>query len=214
MRISPSTTRTMPAGLAVALVASSLAACGGGPGAAPAASVRCDVDAFAPFPTPRQLVVADPRGVVVRSLCVEAGAGVDATSLSSIASSVAQAAGLASGPSCDWRVVVGDRDALGADARAAIDALGDGGERFAAMTRLPWLAETRVAAVDLRAARHALEELVALAPAVEGGGRCAAALSLVDGPAFATRGVIEGFYGVPTRRASGGRTSTSWSARG
>lgn len=166
--------------LTLGLVAS-LSACGGDPCASPSTSL----------PSPR-LVEEDGRAcVATRAVCIESGTDDEQRLLET----AVREAGLQVGGRCDWILgVARTLDLLPASAASTL-AASTSPERFALLTTVEGdqrTAHTTLIVPDGRALRHAVR--TALARRRHGH---VVAGTVVDAPSFATRGLVEGFYGDP-----------------
>ncbi len=162
-------------------LAASLSACSGDPCASPPASL----------PSPR-LVDEDGRAcVATRAVCIDSGSADEQRLLEE----AVREAGLQLGGRCDWILGVARAvDRLPASAASAL-AASTSPERFALVTTVEGdqrTARTTLVVPDRRALRHAVR--TALARRRDGH---VVAGTVVDEPSFATRGLVEGFYGDP-----------------
>ena len=170
-------------------------------------------DTFVCDPSARPWMYPAPRGAdvgaataPVHSACLDATALTSHDRLDAIASvllaesNVPLVANPAEG--CDWKLRV---TLQAPDATAELLGLWKGAEGIAeryAMKSIPTAAgaETTLHAANERAAVFALRGAIAATAADADGTRMVGPATIVDWPAFATRGVIEGFYGTPFTR--------------
>ena len=145
------------------------------------------------FPAPRHLERLVAARVGPRSACVDTAALASHARLDALVPELLRARGLTLDPgACEWPLTfVAQSGALGSlssQAQAALAQAGDRPERYAVVTSVvAGHAATQLFAASEAGARHALTIALALPEPS----------TVVDWPGFATRGVVEGFYGVP-----------------
>ncbi len=104
-----------------------------------------------------------------------------------------------SGASCQWHLQVADLlPALAAAQSTVWQSAGTQVERHLIVTTVTGrVATTLLYGVDPRGARYAVDAAFALVGKDQSGARYVPAATVIDWPAMAVRGVVEGFYGSP-----------------
>ena len=152
-------------------------------------------DAVTLYPTPRY-VAQEPRGLAVATACVDTGALPAHDVVDALAPSLLAAAGLRApraGERCQLRMAFSLEPPPDLDVAAAAAFRAASGERYVVLSRLDRGGVlARLWAGSERAALHALVAALAL---VDGG--VVRTGVIVDGPAIAQRGLVEGHYGTP-----------------
>jgi hyaluronoglucosaminidase len=181
------------------LLAAALAGCGGASASAPTLPAHAEaVDALTLYPTP-QFQRQDGLAVRVVKVCVNTGALPRPDVLADVAPELVAQVRLelaAPGAACDWPITFETAPPadLDADAAAAWAATAGSDERYLVQSRIDGSqASAELFAESDRGAAHALAALFGLVDAQQ---RVHVG-TIVDAPAIATRGIVEGFYGTP-----------------